>query len=74
MAAKTGQSATETIAMAGDNRTYVVPFCDVTLDSLAEVGGKNASLGEMIAALVPKGIRVPDGRGSSFLTDLEDVV
>ena len=42
-------------------RRWVVPFREVTLESLAQVGGKNASLGEMIGALVPRGIRVPDG-------------
>jgi len=47
--------------MSAENRSYVVPFGEVTLDSLPEVGGKNASLGEMIAALVPRGVRVPDG-------------
>ena len=40
---------------------YAVPFGQIGLDSLAEVGGKNASLGEMIRELTPKGIRVPDG-------------
>ncbi len=40
---------------------YVVPFRDITLDALAQVGGKNASLGEMVRALGPKGIQVPDG-------------
>jgi pyruvate,water dikinase len=42
-------------------RRYVVPLREVTLDSLPQVGGKNASLGEMIGALVPRGIRIPDG-------------
>jgi pyruvate, water dikinase len=36
-------------------------FEDVTLADLAQVGGKNASLGEMVGALVPGGIRVPGG-------------
>ena len=40
---------------------YVVPFTDVGLDDITRVGGKNASLGEMIQALTPRGIRVPDG-------------
>jgi pyruvate,water dikinase len=34
---------------------------DVTLDDVASVGGKNASLGEMLRDLVPLGVRVPDG-------------
>ncbi|HET9041322.1 MAG TPA: phosphoenolpyruvate synthase [Gemmatimonadales bacterium] len=40
---------------------YVLPFGEVGLDDIGEVGGKNASLGELIAALGPAGIRVPDG-------------
>jgi pyruvate,water dikinase len=43
------------------DRRYVVPFREVALDALPRVGGKNASLGELIRALVPRGIRVPDG-------------
>lgn len=34
---------------------------ELTMADLATVGGKNASLGEMINELVPKGIAVPDG-------------
>src|ERR1044072_4014215 len=34
---------------------------DLRLKDLAEVGGKNASLGEMIGALSSAGIRVPGG-------------
>src|SRR5512144_1975865 len=34
---------------------------DLRLSDLAQVGGKNASLGEMIGALAAAGIRVPDG-------------
>jgi pyruvate,water dikinase len=36
-------------------------FEDVKSDDVALVGGKNASLGEMIRNLSPKGIRVPGG-------------
>lgn len=39
----------------------VVWFQDIGLDDIALVGGKNASLGEMIRELVPQGIAVPDG-------------
>jgi pyruvate,water dikinase len=39
----------------------VVPFAEVGLEAIAEVGGKNASLGEMIRSLKPQGVRVPDG-------------
>lgn len=37
------------------------PFSDIRREDVAIVGGKNASLGEMIAHLSSQGIRVPDG-------------
>ena len=40
---------------------YARPFKDLTLDDLPLVGGKNASIGEMVRELSSKGIRVPDG-------------
>lgn len=40
---------------------FVMNFSDVTRGDIAIVGGKNASLGEMIGALGEKGIRVPPG-------------
>lgn len=40
---------------------YVIPFNQLGLSSLAKVGGKNASLGEMISNLSQAGIKVPDG-------------
>lgn len=36
-------------------------FDNVGIDDVADVGGKNASLGEMRRALTPLGIRTPDG-------------
>lgn len=36
-------------------------FAELTLDDVPLVGGKNASLGEMYGALVPQGVRVPNG-------------
>ncbi len=36
-------------------------FESTGIDDLASVGGKNASLGEMIRALASEGVRVPDG-------------
>ncbi|HEU5303521.1 MAG TPA: phosphoenolpyruvate synthase, partial [Gemmatimonadales bacterium] len=42
-------------------RSYVVPLREVGLSELGEVGGKNASLGELIRSLGAQGIRVPDG-------------
>jgi phosphohistidine swiveling domain-containing protein len=40
---------------------YSVAFADLSLDDLERVGGKNASLGEMIASLGSLDIRVPGG-------------
>ncbi|MFD2872883.1 phosphoenolpyruvate synthase [Mucilaginibacter ximonensis] len=40
---------------------YIKKFRDISLGHIAEVGGKNASIGEMFTHLVPKGIFVPDG-------------
>ena len=39
----------------------VIPFSSISIDDVATVGGKNASLGEMIRELTPLGVRVPDG-------------
>ncbi|MEB3263096.1 MAG: phosphoenolpyruvate synthase, partial [Synechococcus sp.] len=39
----------------------VVPFEQVGLEAIAQVGGKNASLGEMIRELSAEGVRVPGG-------------
>lgn len=36
-------------------------FADITLADLPEVGGKNASLGEMYGHLTQHGIRIPNG-------------
>jgi pyruvate,water dikinase len=40
---------------------YIVPFESVGKDDIETVGGKNASLGEMISALSEEGIDVPAG-------------
>jgi pyruvate,water dikinase len=40
---------------------FVRWFADLTADDVPVVGGKNASLGEMIRTLESEGIRVPDG-------------
>ncbi len=41
--------------------SLVLPFSALTLADVPRVGGKNASLGEMVRTLVPRGVRVPDG-------------
>ncbi|RSH93202.1 hypothetical protein EHS25_007555 [Saitozyma podzolica] len=40
---------------------YILPFQDVNLASIPEVGGKNASLGELIRNLRQSGVLIPDG-------------
>ncbi len=40
---------------------WIKQFRDVGLSDVASVGGKNASLGELLRALVPLGVNVPDG-------------
>lgn len=41
--------------------TFVLNFNQISMNDVARVGGKNASLGEMLQSLSPLGIRVPDG-------------
>jgi len=40
---------------------YIRTFSEININDIAEVGGKNASLGEMYCRLSGSGIRVPDG-------------
>ncbi|MCF6766788.1 phosphoenolpyruvate synthase [Thiotrichales bacterium 19S11-10] len=40
---------------------YILSFNQVTMKDLEQVGGKNASLGEMISHLSSLGVRVPNG-------------
>lgn len=42
-------------------KEYIIPFNDLTMSDLAKVGGKNASLGEMIRSLSSLGVSIPDG-------------
>ncbi|MDP2319813.1 MAG: phosphoenolpyruvate synthase [Acidobacteriota bacterium] len=41
--------------------TFIRWFADITIADIPIVGGKNASLGEMVRELAGKGVRVPDG-------------
>jgi pyruvate,water dikinase len=43
------------------NDAYVIPFERLGIKDVAVVGGKNASLGEMIGALAKLGVQVPGG-------------
>jgi pyruvate,water dikinase len=44
-----------------ENNNYTLDFADITLTDVSRVGGKNASLGELYNALLPKGVNVLDG-------------
>ena len=41
--------------------TYIKKFNNICIKDIAEVGGKNASLGEMFTHLSSKGINIPNG-------------
>ena len=43
------------------NTPYIKWFKDISIDDVPLVGGKNASLGEMVRELSGKGVKVPDG-------------
>lgn len=40
---------------------YIRFFNEISLSDIAQVGGKNASLGEMVKHLAPKGLHLPNG-------------
>lgn len=40
---------------------FIIPFQDLKIEDVPEVGGKNASLGEMIGTLSKKGVKIPGG-------------
>lgn len=52
------EQAAEQAAESNDNVRW---FSDLGMDDLDQVGGKNASLGEMVSHLTDLGVRVPDG-------------
>ncbi len=41
--------------------SYTIPFGQLDNTKVSQVGGKNASLGELFRKLKRKGIRLPDG-------------
>lgn len=47
--------------MAGEAIRFTIPYTQLRMGDVAEVGGKNASLGELITQLASAGVRVPDG-------------
>lgn len=42
-------------------KAFIIPFENLKIEDVPEVGGKNASLGEMIQSLSRKGIKIPGG-------------
>ena len=46
-------------------KKYTKPFSDINISDISEVGGKNASLGEMFCNLKQHNINVPDGFAST---------
>ena len=46
---------------------YVIPFEELRMTDVEDVGGKNASLGEMISQLSSAGVRVPGGFATTAL-------
>lgn len=42
-------------------KEYVIPFQQLGMHDVGKVGGKNASLGEMVSHLAAAGVKVPDG-------------
>lgn len=49
------------------DRVYVASFEDLRMTDVESVGGKNASLGEMISQLAGAGVRVPTGDRKSVV-------
>jgi pyruvate,water dikinase len=43
------------------NLKHILFFNQISIADIAEVGGKNASLGEMYCQLNPIGIKIPNG-------------
>ena len=50
-----------TLSQSAQERSLILWFDEVGIADIPVVGGKNASLGEMIQQLTPKGINVPTG-------------
>jgi len=46
---------------SSEARPFIKWFADITIADVPLVGGKNASLGEMVRELSSKGVKVPDG-------------
>ncbi len=53
--------AKNTLTVDAKERSLILWFDEVGIADIPLVGGKNASLGEMIQQLTPKGVNVPTG-------------
>ena len=47
--------------------SLIKPFNEININDIANVGGKNASLGEMFNQLSSKGVFVPNGFATTSL-------
>jgi pyruvate, water dikinase len=54
-------SAPESLSTGSKETAFVLWFEEVGIADIPLVGGKNASLGEMIQQLTPQGVNVPTG-------------
>lgn len=54
-------------ANVAKDQAYVIPFEQLRMTDVEIVGGKNASLGEMISQLAEAGVRVPTGFATTAL-------
>lgn len=61
MTVRAETSGVNAAAQAGPARGMILRLEEVGVTDIARVGGKNASLGEMIRTLKTQGVRVPDG-------------
>jgi pyruvate,water dikinase len=59
----------ETDRLLSKEQALVLPFNAVGIADIPFVGGKNASLGEMIQELRPKGVKVPTGFATTAYAD-----
>jgi hypothetical protein len=69
-----GGHRSSTKAHDGPDPFIIIPFAELTLADVSRVGGKNASLGELLRFLVPLGVRVPEGfavTAQAFVEHLE---
>ena len=55
------QTTRVNLAPASLQSDFILEFEQINIHDIPRVGGKNASLGEMIQQLVPQGVRVPTG-------------